>query len=206
MLNAFGLPRIWALLGGVIVVQVPLLLALWARLRTRSRLSMGNTPLNRRDRRFTTFAATLVAAFLLPGFVSWSEPIIRHCLFDWLPDWWRTGSTSLVGMNATESAITLALWLLGPVLLGPIAEELYFRGELLPRIPAGPWMAAAANAGLFAAYHIWQPYAALTVFLFALPIAFARARLGASMVLCTTVHCLVNLSMLVAFLTHSTTR
>ncbi len=206
LLDASGLPRIWALLGGVIVVQVPLLLALRAWLLIRRPRSTGTTRLQGRSRRFAIFAATLVAALLLPGLASWSEAFIRMHLFSWLPEWWSAGPASLVGLDSTESVITLTLWILGPVLLGPIAEELYFRGALLPRVPAGPWRAAAASAGLFAIYHLWQPYAVLTVFLFALPIAVARARFGAGMVTCAVIHGLVNLGMLGAFLTGAAAR
>ncbi|MFC0680068.1 lysostaphin resistance A-like protein [Lysobacter korlensis] len=201
LLHAVGLPAVWALLGGAIAVQVPLLLLLRARLTDRASLhSLSTTPPQGRSRRLTVFAVSLVAAVLLPGLAAWLEPLIRAHLFGWLPQWWSTGLGSLAGSNASEAIVTLVLWFVGLVLLGPIAEELYFRGELLPRIPARPWGRAVASAGLFAIYHLWQPYAGLTVFLFSLPIAIARARFGASPAACAAAHCLVNLGMFSALL------
>jgi membrane protease YdiL (CAAX protease family) len=216
VLAAAGLPPLWALLGGAILVQVPLLLALRRRLRRRAAPvpvpvpvpvsvpvpSPAPAPVRRSTRRFLRSAVTLLAvtlaASLLPGIVVGLEPLLRATLFSWLPAGLSAGLGSLTGMGDTERVVTLVLWFAGMVLLGPIAEELYFRGELLPRIPAGPWASAVTSAGLFAAYHYWQPYAVLTVFAFALPVAVARSRFGASAALCAAAHCIVNLGMFAA--------
>jgi uncharacterized protein len=55
---------------------------------------------------------------------------------------------------------------------GPIAEELYFRGFLLPRLsPLGPW-APLLNAVLFSLYHLWLPWQNLSRILLILPLAY----------------------------------
>lgn len=205
-LDAIGLPPLWALLGGVIAIQVPLLLGLRGRLATKAPLQVLHTDPQRRGRQLALFGITLVAALLLPGVATGIEPLVRSSLFGWLPNWWNTGLGSLAAMSESETILTLGLWLVGVVLAGPIVEELYFRGELLPRIPARPWVAAFVNAALFAAYHLWQPYAVLTVFLFALPLAIARARYGATPATCAAVHCLVNLGVFIALVVGLITR
>jgi len=195
-----GLPRIWGLLAGVLVVQVPLLLALSRRAGVVPPPRAAAGRMRPPARSAVVLLGTLLPAALLPGTVVWLEPTLRSTVFGWLPDQWSAGVPSPGALTTSELAVTAVLWLLGPVLLGPLAEERWFRGVLLPRIPGGPWVAAVVNAGLFALYHLWQPYAVLTVFLFALPLAVARARFGASVATCAAVHCLVNLGTLVALL------
>ena len=82
---------------------------------------------------------------------------------------------------------------------------MYFRGFLLPRLPASSALAVPANAMLFAVYHLWQPFAWLTVAVFALPLAAVALR-PRGVVVAATVHCLVNLAAMVAMLTAGLTR
>ena len=41
---------------------------------------------------------------------------------------------------------------------GPVVEELYFRGHLLPRIDRFGRGAPVLNAVLFSVYHLWTPW------------------------------------------------
>lgn len=82
------------------------------------------------------------------------------------------------------------------VIAGPIVEELYFRGYLLPRIAYLKGFAPLINALLFALYHFWQPYALFTVTLFALPLAYA-VWWKRNVYLPIIVHCLTNLIMFI---------
>jgi hypothetical protein len=43
-------------------------------------------------------------------------------------------------------------------LVGPITEELYFRGFLLPRIDRYGIWAPVLNTFLFSIYHVWTPW------------------------------------------------
>ena len=61
------------------------------------------------------------------------------------------------------------------------------------------------GAALFAAYHLWQPHAVLTVFAFALPVAVLVARTGATAV-GAAVHVLVNLVTFAGLLTDTLAR
>jgi len=59
------------------------------------------------------------------------------------------------------------------VILGPLVEELYFRGYLLPRLERfGVW-APLLNVSLFAVYHLWKPWDVLSVTLTLLPMGYA---------------------------------
>jgi membrane protease YdiL (CAAX protease family) len=53
-----------------------------------------------------------------------------------------------------------------------VAEELYFRGYLLPRVSRlGRW-APVFNVVLFALYHLWTPWQAVTRIVFILPAVY----------------------------------
>ena len=54
--------------------------------------------------------------------------------------------------------VTLAAYLVLNGFVGPIVEELYFRGYLLPRMEwMGRW-APLVNVSLFSLYHFWSPW------------------------------------------------
>jgi uncharacterized protein len=183
-LQRAGLPPVWGLLLGVLLVIVPVELGILACAWRRDALGQtvsAFTGLGRLDWKSTSIAGA--ASIAAGGMVSWLEPILRRAAFDWLPPWWSTAPGDL-------STTTIALWILGPVLIGPMVEELYFRGWLLPRLPGGRWAAMVSGSALFAMYHLWQPYAWLTVFAVALPLAWARTRAGTTVSI--VVHCSMN--------------
>jgi uncharacterized protein len=99
-----------------------------------------------------------VMVFALAG--SFLSPILLEKLFYYLPEW-ITG-IQIVPDESTYSKMTIRLaWVLTLILtsiLAPLAEELYFRGFLLPRIGhIGIW-APVLSSILFALYHFWSPW------------------------------------------------
>jgi membrane protease YdiL (CAAX protease family) len=80
-------------------------------------------------------------------------------VFAGMPDW-------LLSSDDAAGFVLAAVLLniVGDCVLSPIAEELYYRGHLMSRLPTGPVRAAAAGAALFAATHFWEP--ALIPFVF----------------------------------------
>lgn len=200
-----NLPAIWALLIGVLVIVVPLelgtMLVIGKGLTGRYSLRgvvLCNEPLGLRSYLWLVPCAIL-GAFLLPGLVVLLEPWIRATFFGWLPSWFSAGLTTLTTYPPVIQWTTVGLWLVSAVLVGPIVEELYFRGFLLPRTAGGGRVAPLINALLFALYHFWQPYAVLTIFLFVLPLAYIvwwRRNVYVSIV----AHCVINGIALVSLL------
>jgi membrane protease YdiL (CAAX protease family) len=89
------------------------------------------------------------------------------------------------------------LWLLNG-LLGPVTEELYFRGHLLPRIDRfGAW-APVLNTALFSLYHFWSPWQVLVRFAGFLPMSWAAWR-KRSFLVSMAAHILIN-TIFLAFL------
>jgi membrane protease YdiL (CAAX protease family) len=76
------------------------------------------------------------------------------------------------------------------VIVGPIVEEMYFRGHLLPRMGhAGKW-SPLLHSFLFALYHMWTPWMIITRTLGTLPLVWAAKR--RSLYLSIAVHIAVN--------------
>lgn len=197
LLHRQGLPEVWGLLIGIVVVLLPLELGI-VRYATRGQVSplrsLGLGRPNRSD--LVPLVVAFVASVVLPGAVLWLEPALRDTVFNWLPQWWQT-TPDLSKYSADVQLATAVLWLASAVLIGPVVEEIYFRGWLLPKLPAAPVAAVMANAALFSVYHLWQPQAFFTVFVFTLPLGLLVTR-RANPILSVIVHCAVNAMMFFA--------
>ena len=89
-------------------------------------------------------------------------------------------------------ALGLAAVLLVNVLAGPLVEELYFRGYLLPRIDRlGRW-APVLNTVLFSLYHFWTPWQNLTRIIGFLPLSWVAWRRRSTQLAIAT-HVTINL-------------
>jgi uncharacterized protein len=100
---------------------------------------------------------------------------ILESLFDWMPTWAVTPLPPDTGQTTPGVALLLtAIGLLFVnVLAGPIVEELYFRGYLLPRLARlGVW-APLVNVTLFALYHLWKPWDFVTLVVILTPMVYA---------------------------------
>jgi uncharacterized protein len=183
---AAGLPPVWGMFLAVVFVVAPVELGIIRIYAAKLDLRAPN----RRDL-VQLLLPTLAAAAIAPGVVQWAEPTLHRVFDEIAPVWWDLDPHQATSQPEWVIAVTMAGWALTFVVIGPVVEELYFRGFLLPRIPAGRAAAIITNAALFAVYHFWQPYAWLTVFVFALPLAFV-ARRTRGVVVAACVHCAVN--------------
>lgn len=132
------------------------------------------------------------------------KPII-NTFFSWVPDvyFFETFVNHLDQYAKSVLIITSIVGILLNGLFGPIVEELYFRGFLLPRISRfGRW-APLLHTVLFALYHFFTPWQNLLRILAFLPISYSvwwKKNIYLGMI----VHCLMNLigsiMMLVAIL------
>jgi uncharacterized protein len=112
--------------------------------------------------------ASLIAMLLFPPL---DEFFIGN-LFSWLPDWFFYAED----FAQYSAAALIITWLFGLVangIAGPIVEELYFRGYLLPRISRlGAW-APLVNTVLFSLYHFFTPWANVGRIVALLPMVYA---------------------------------
>jgi uncharacterized protein len=135
----------------------------------------------------------IVAAFVGFGLSMAFEPALIDSLFAWLPDWFvRPIDFDRVGDYSREAwLVTLAAYLVLNGFLGPIVEELYFRGYLLPRMEwMGRW-APLVNVSLFSLYHFWSPWQVVGRILGFGPTVYA-VRWKENVYLGMVVHCSLN--------------
>ena len=99
------------------------------------------------------------------------ESILQESLFFWVPplDSGLDGSYS-----KTALVITYATMLIFGVIVGPLVEELYFRGYLLPRVQGK--FSVIFHSFLFATYHIFTPWMIISRTIGLLPLIYAVKR------------------------------
>ena len=111
--------------------------------------------------------------------------------FDWIPQNMHLDMGLSQEFSKQNLIITYASFFLFVVLILPTIEELYFRGYLLPRMPAKlkGW-SPIVHSSLFALYHIWTPWMFVARTLGILPLIYMVRR--KNIYLGIIVHCLIN--------------
>jgi membrane protease YdiL (CAAX protease family) len=80
----------------------------------------------------------------------------RENLFSWLPEWYFNPSFGASNSKMVANVFLLGIFIDG--IVGPVAEELFFRGYLLPRMAYLKKWAPIVNGAMFGLYHFWQPH------------------------------------------------
>jgi membrane protease YdiL (CAAX protease family) len=176
-LHSVGIPPIGALLVAVAFVLVPIQLGylLYQGRRRTGRPTLEGVVQYRHSLSRRTYWT------LIPALVVWALVValpflsLKGSLFAWIPDW----MDDLFGTDDPRrysQATLVIVWALAmPVagIAGPLVEELYFRGHLLPRLQRlGVW-APVVNTVLFALYHLWSPWLFVGRVLGFLPMTYA---------------------------------
>jgi membrane protease YdiL (CAAX protease family) len=197
-IETVGFPPIAALLVAILIVLVPFELGVILR-ASRNRpggiwsVIPYRRPVPPRDWLWLV-PVLIIAEFIGFGLSMAIEPKIIDSLFGWLPDWFVRPIDQDRAGDYSRGAwlITLAAYLLLNGFVGPIVEELYFRGYLLPRMEwMGRW-APLVNVSLFSLYHFWSPWQLLGRILALAPTAYA-VRWKKNIYLGMVVHCAGNI-------------
>jgi membrane protease YdiL (CAAX protease family) len=211
--SSLGMDPAIALFGGIGVVLVPIelgYLSLYSRRATGSWSPMGAVGYRERPpaRRLALLTAALTGWFLLSLIVSIAvlDTWLSENLFSWMPDsllQFASPGDDEESLTNVELAAFVILALLFNGLAGPITEELYFRGHLLPRMERyGAW-AAPINTGLFALYHFFSPWRYPAIVIGFLPISWMAWRersIYVSMAAHITINMITVLLLAAAFL------
>ena len=161
VVRSLGFPSLMAIYLAILFVLIPLELGYFFYRARKNGWTLGSGLLYREALPMGHYVA------LVLGLLVWSAIIFMFLyppldaffienVFFWLPD-----SFFLVEDFAQYSTVALLLtWFFGLLvnaIAGPVVEELYFRGYLLPRIERlGRW-AILLNVVLFAFHHLWTP-------------------------------------------------
>ena len=175
ILTENGLPTLFCLFLAVMLVLIPFELGyiLYQAKRRNKKFSLEGIVLYRRK------IPKWQHLVIIPLFLAWAiisffiiAPPIQDNLkgeyFSWLPVWFFLS----YNLEQSSKAAIWATWVMGLIfngIAGPIVEELYFRGYLLPRISRLKGWAPLLNVLLFSVYHFFSPWRNLERILALLP-------------------------------------
>jgi membrane protease YdiL (CAAX protease family) len=96
----------------------------------------------------------------------------RVHIFFWVPDWFLLdrGVPEENGPFIEITMCVLGLIFIG--LIGPLTEELYFRGYLLPRLSRFKGWAPLLHVIFFSLYHFWQAHYCIVTVISMLPFGY----------------------------------
>ena len=160
-----GAPAFLAIIAGIGVVIIPFELGtlLYLGWQRNGRLSLEGVVLYREPIPLWQYALLVPAGVALMVFAFFAvgpptDSFLIERFFAWLPDWFFGfgQSPDLYSQPVLLFAALLALLLNG--ILGPIVEELYFRGYLLPRLAWLRGWAPVVSGLLFSLYHLFTPW------------------------------------------------
>lgn len=135
--------------------------------------------------------AGLVYAFLQPI----ENSLLLGSVFRFVPGFLRstTFATQLAGFPKTVIVLTCTTNLVVTGLIGPIVEELYFRGYLMSRMEyLGKWAPLVVSV-LFSAYHLFTPWENLTRIVVFLPLHYTVWK-ERNLYIGMVAHCACNLA------------
>ena len=198
-ITARGFPSIMVLMLSVVVVLIPVELGilLYQARKKSGTFSLTGIVAYLQPIRKRWYLVLVPGLFIIIGLVfTMMRPVdefLQRELFSWMPS-----LDSGLGGGYTKNVLILTYGLVGVfgVVIGPLVEELYFRGFLLPRMQyAGRW-APLLHSLLFAIYHVFTPWMIVTRTIGMLPLIFAVKR--KNLFISIIVHILVNSIDLVA--------
>lgn len=137
----------------------------------------------------------IITLFIWSGIIFTIVPDIEQNLFPFyknIPQWFLMNYGDV---QSSSRSLIIVTAISGPIingLLGPITEEIYFRGFLLPRMKVLGKAAPLVNTILFSLYHFFSPWQNITRILALFPyiyIVWKKENIRIGMY----VHCFSNL-------------
>ncbi|SOC08562.1 hypothetical protein SAMN05880501_105103 [Ureibacillus xyleni] len=193
-----GYPVLLALLLTIPFVFLPTFIIHFCRLakRQNGRLSFKGVILYREKLSFFQIISySLLTVILILIFFAIGSPIdafLTENLWSKILPEWFLNKDDISSFSPIFIVLILILNLVFNSLIGPIVEELYFRGYVLPRHEhLGIW-SPIINAVLFGLYHFWQPYIYGSVILGLIPLTFIAWK-KKNIYIAIIAHCTFNL-------------
>lgn len=197
-LNQNHLPPLLAFLIPLLTVLIPFELGWISFLgfRKNKRLSLNRVVLNSKSlplkQYFLIIPILLIWSIMIFTLLKNFDQAVMSTFFHWLPDWFQFSQFNSADYSQSMLTVTFILFLLLNGVAGPIAEELYFRGYLLPRMEYLKGWAPLVNVLLFSLYHFFSPWQFITRILAFYPLAYV-VRWKNNIFLSMVTHCLLNI-------------
>ncbi len=198
VMNA-GYPSLMALLLAILIILIPFELGLLycQGEKQNGRLSLQGVVVNREPLplwQYFVFIPLLLgwSAAIFVNAAPLDNYIILH-YFALIPSWlfFSTSQAAMLQYSPTALRITVLFAFALNGIAGPIVEELYFRGYLLPRIPASRGWAPLINVLLFSLYHFFSPWQNITRIVALIPMVYVVSW-KRNIYLSIFTHCLLN--------------
>ena len=135
----------------------------------------------------------VIWGFLASGALAGLDLAIASAWFNWLPEWFLLFDVEQFSVFPREALLTtfwIGLFVNG--LAGPIVEEFYFRGHLLPRLSGPRTWRPLINISLFSLYHFWAPWQFFSRIVWLLPWVYVTWR-KQNLYLMVITHCAANI-------------
>lgn len=177
VIRSLGFPSIMALFVAIAFVLVPFQLGYLLYRGRHDGGSLGDVVNYREPVPRGQFLLLVAGLFAWSGmiFILVFPPLddfFISAAFSWVPAWFFFDED----FGQYSTTILFITWTVGLILngfVGPIVEEIYFRGHLLPRISRfGAW-APVLNTVLFSVYHFFTPWQNLARIILMLPMISA---------------------------------
>jgi membrane protease YdiL (CAAX protease family) len=179
LVRGIGFPPVMAVYLAILFVIVPFELGYLIYQARKNGTSLGNIVLYRqpvpKGQLVLIVVLLFVGSSVLGALLLPVDFIVKENLFSWVPKGYDVTYGFYGDVARFSTANMLIMWVFGlivNVIAGPVVEEMYFRGYLLPRISRlGAW-APLLNTVLFSLYHFFSPFGILSRIGSFLPLAY----------------------------------
>jgi membrane protease YdiL (CAAX protease family) len=172
-----GYPPVFALVLAAIFILIPFELGylLYQGKQKTGQFTLKGVISYRQSIPWWQYLVWVLGVFLVTGMIfTLIKPVgtwLQQYVFFWVPGL----DMGLDGTYSKNALIfTYSLFFVFVTVLGPLVEELYFRGYLLPRTPGK--FASVLHSFLFASYHVFSPWMIVIRTLGLLPMVYAVKR------------------------------
>lgn len=162
LLITWGFSPMFTLSLAIVLVLVPIQMGLLIFLKDKvTNTSCFRSILSQQTKvKPATFAFYVIILIVFAGLIllllsSTLNDWLKNHMFSFMPIWAR--NSELQSSEPQRTITILSLFVFGN-LIGPLVEEMYFRGFLIHRVHGSVMQKSIANAFLFALYHFWSPW------------------------------------------------
>lgn len=115
---------------------------------------------------------------------------LRQTVFSWLPEWYFNPAYGTDDIDLIAKVFLFGIVIDG--VIGPVAEELFFRGYLLPRMTYLKNWAPMLNGTFFGLYHFWQPHNLIALIALGIVLSYVVWKTK-NVYLGIAIHCTLNI-------------